>query len=263
MYPRMPLLTSSDSNNHNDIYDGRFIHLLQAIGLKRETTGRARHAEKKNWEPMPCGGPFLTQKTIGLVSFGDAGCPELAEWMTAWGAEVFSVLLSRPEEIYHLDLDTISLIVLLDTDGADYERNSGDPVNSLPSQTAQRIRQANCEVPVVLVGENVKTTAFTATTCLLYDASLRLPTTKTGLSIALSAASTNNLSIALSEQLGCRSEENGKLRTRPSFPLEYRSSTRQSKNGRVEAKSDSWTSSWVQLSMLIIVILAAYEFLSN
>ncbi|WP_227268403.1 hypothetical protein [Roseobacter weihaiensis] len=259
----MTLLTSSDTNNHNDIYEGRFVHLLQAIGLKRETTERAPQAEKKTWEPMPCGGPFLTQKTIGLVRFDEAGCPELAEWMTAWGAEVFSILLSRPEEVYHLDLDAMSVIVLVDTAGADHERNSGDPLNSLSSQTAQRIRQANCEVPIVLVGESVKTTAFTATTCLLYDASLRLPTTKTGLSIALSAASTNNLSSAVNEQPGYQCEEYRKLNTRSACALEYHPPMRQEKNARAASESESWTSSWVQLSMFIAVILAAYEFLSN
>ena len=190
---------------------------------ERKSKGHDRHPQKEKRERMPCGGSFLARKTVGIVSLDHKERPELAAWMTAWGGDVFSVLLRRPEDIYKIDLDAISFIILADAEVADPKRSIREFMESVSARTAQRIRQANRDIPIVLVGEKLETTTFTTTSCPLYDSILRLPTTKTGLSLALSAASTNNLSDRAIDGSDGPSNQNRRPNIRPSTPLQQRS----------------------------------------
>lgn len=257
MYSGTESLTGLLIDNHFDKYANQ---PKRVMNVKTKSARRDCQDEKGLWEPMPCGGSFLIHKSVGLIKFDNAECSELSRWMTAWGADVFSASLSRPEDIYHLNLETVSFIVLV---GTNYSENS------LSSETAQRIRQANCEVPIVFAGDNLETMSFTATTPL-FDATLSLPTTETGLSLALSAASTNNLSIDLTNQPDYQSRKNIRPNIRPSFALERRLPTQSIKDEHIGHVGDRWmffcmliAVVLISFSMLSAVALTAYGYLTN
>lgn len=254
------LYKKSPKNNLNDNQESPQISFTSDTTELRKSKDRDRHLKKENRRPVLCEISFFAQKTVCLVRCDNAERPDLAEWMTTWGCEVIAVPVQTPEDIYVIDLDAVSLIVLSHSSEVMQRSQAPDLASSLAARTAQRIRQANCDIPILLVGEKLKTATFTAAMRSVYDATLTLPTTKTDFSLAISAASTKNCGILSDSHLHDPVGQTERPNIRRSSALQHRSAG----DGYTAARScSSWINTPSGLVILISIALAALVIISE